>query len=79
MSTGCLAHGLTLCTICFTAKQAQIIACTHKWYAFSDAAAIGTACDFNSPVHIAIATPTSIVHICEWCQAVACAACYVGG
>ncbi len=78
-TTGCLAHGLALCNICFNAKQAQIIACTHvwtKWY--PDAAAIGQQCDFNLPVHIAVQTNTTFIHVCDICQAIICSGCFMG-
>jgi heme/copper-type cytochrome/quinol oxidase subunit 1 len=78
VSTVCQLHGLALYTICHAAKQAQIIACGHKWFPFTDPTAIGTACDFGHPIHTAATQVTSIIHICEWCQAVSCAACYVG-
>jgi cytochrome c oxidase subunit 1 len=72
-------HGIVgLCTLCYQAKQATIIACTHSWIQFSDTTMLGVACDFSLPIHTAATTSNAVIHVCNICHAIACSDCFVG-
>jgi cytochrome c oxidase subunit 1 len=78
LNNACVHGVVGLCTLCYQAKQATIIACTHTWMLFSDPKMLGVACDFNLPIHTAATTTNAITHVCSICHAVACSNCFVG-
>jgi len=78
LNSACVHRVVGLCTLCYQAKQASIIACTHTWMLFSDPKMVGVACDFNLPIHTAAISNNAITHVCTICHAVACSNCFVG-
>ena len=78
LNSACVHGVVGLCTLCYQAKQASIIACTHTWMLFSDPKMLGVACDFNLPVHMAATSSNAITHVCTICHAIACSNCFVG-
>jgi cytochrome c oxidase subunit 1 len=75
----CTLHGVTagICQACWNIKNANIIACNHKWFAIKGYSIAGTACDFGSPSHAVGQDVANVVsaYACDICHAVCCAGC----
>ena len=71
----CTLHGVTsgVCQTCWNLANPAIIACTHNWFAFTQASLHGVACDFGSPAHTV--TSHVLVYSCHWCHAICCTGC----
>jgi heme/copper-type cytochrome/quinol oxidase subunit 1 len=71
----CTIHNVTtgICQACWNIKYANIIACKHQWFLFTQANLAGIGCDFGSPVHTI--TSTTVAYSCHLCHAIACANC----
>lgn len=71
----CTLHGVTsgICQTCWNLANPAIIACTHNWFAFTQASLHGVGCDFGSPAHTV--TSHVLVYSCHWCHAICCTGC----
>jgi len=78
LNSACVHRVVGLCTLCYQAKQASIIACTHTWMLFSDLKMLGVACDFNLPVNNVATSNNVITHLCTIYYAIVCNNCFIG-
>ena len=71
----CTLHGVTygLCQRCWNIAHPNIIACTHSWFAFTQASLAGVSCDFGSPAHTI--TSHTLAYSCHLCHAMCCTGC----
>jgi cytochrome c oxidase subunit 1 len=76
LGTAYIHNVIGFCLFCHQAKIATIANCTHCWKQLAtDPSILNVACDFGLPTHNVAANLNSIVHFCEFCQAVICSGC----
>jgi heme/copper-type cytochrome/quinol oxidase subunit 1 len=76
LATACIHNVVGFCLFCHQAKIATIANCTHCWKQLAtDSSILNVACDFGLPTHNVATNLNSVVHFCEFCQAVICSGC----
>ena len=75
LSSVCSLHGVTagICQTCWNLAHPNIIICSHKWVAFTQASLAGVSCDFGYPPHSIV--NSTLTYTCHYCHAICCTGC----